>query len=293
MNAVVQRTILDANTISNDKDGYILDFTPKSSVITSVDPTPGIPAVGYVDAHHFRLNGGGAESEPYKAARIEIIQPKIIADLPSLPVDRDISFRAIVVKKPQTHTIALPSCLGFAVSSGQAVGEDLRALYGAQKFKESEIWFVSGCMDVYPEQSLLPHVADWHSHVNDKDRSDLIYFASSAFPTEIGMESGDIEAIPANTLIRVGSEVKHRSTLNTGNKTLRRCFEGWVIHYDSVHPSAYPRGQAYNNALVKPDHTRFAEFNENAQGILEQQKALGYARRNDILIPGHLVATMS
>ncbi len=256
MSVTERERVLDSRAISNDYNGLVLDF-----------------------------NGRAALSKNISLSVKALTQPRVIADLPRLIVDQDIASPAIVIKKPNTHVMGLPSCFDFALSAAQAVGEDVKNLYGAEGFKKREIWLVVGCKEVQPNQALRPEFSEWHAHTKPFESMDLIYTFANRLPIEFLTQSGEIVAPLTHMLTRFGTNVLHRSPINHAKQPLRRLWGAFIVYPNAAHPL---RGQAqpYNNALVKPDSPCFLEFNARAQAVLAAQKTQGYKQRYYNLMSG-------
>lgn len=227
--------------VNAQERGLVLSFAKQARAL------PSAQGRDYVDAHRGQsLFGSLPETRDMRRRRGEVAQPTILGYFNNLPDGPDITADGITVKRPGSFNLGVPECFDFTLPMAGIVGSDVLQLYGAKKFRESEIVLIVQRTDVEKNDAHRPPFSGWHTHLSGPTNMDLIYSFCDVLPTEFKV-GGKIKTVPENSLTRFGTEIEHRSQTNHGEDTLRRIWGAFIVSDGKPAPSRRNYG-AFNCA---------------------------------------------
>jgi hypothetical protein len=231
----------------------------------------------YLDAHRARalMMISSPEVRERREARAAVANPLVLGTFNNIPDGPDIVAPGITVKPRSSNNLGVVECYDFTLPIAQCVGTDVLNLYGADRFKKSEIVLVVQRTDVEPDEAHRPDFAGWHDHLSSPmGEIDLIYSFCAALgepgktPTSLPTEfrfGNQIIAVPENSLTRFGAEFPHRSQVNKTGETVRRLWGAFIV-VNGERPQTRYDNRPYN---IGTDSAQVRQFRHAAQHYLE------------------------
>ncbi|MCB1783587.1 MAG: hypothetical protein KDI13_06285 [Alphaproteobacteria bacterium] len=259
-----------------ENHGLILDFEPD---LESFPPEVTPEGICYGD---WRIVPGSTYSyskrAPLEQQRAAIAEPKVIA-FTQCPSPEDlpmITAHGMCVKMSGHSHIALPDTFAFALKQIEIAAKDTLNLYGPDKFREAEFYYIAQNTDVEPGECHRPHFANWHTHVGYGQNLDMIYLFSNTLGTETRIDTHQGKKIkrietpsPDGALMRIGAEIEHRPQVNDSEVTIGRIWSALTIKFPSRSPSRSRNSESPNTVMIGRDGRLFSQFTAAASEILK------------------------
>lgn len=215
---------------------------------------------------YVRVNMAGGENAKKRAALAEahVITLREPVDLTNAP---DVTANGMVIKNSGDFHVGLPEVFDFTLSRVQAACLDALQLYGADRFKDTQMMMVVHRTDIDPDEAHRPVFSKWHNHVNDSGNIDFAYLFHDVLGTEyqfdthkgVPIERTELAA-PNGLMTRMGSELMHRSRENDTGEVLRREWGAILVHHTKPPLTRADNGRSFNRGLVGRDSPNFDIF---------------------------------
>lgn len=235
--------------------GLLLDF---SQVAESLPEDAG--------QRYVRVNMGRGEDQKRRAelAEAHVITTRAPVDLTHAP---DVTANGMVIKNSGDFHVGLPDAFNFALTRVNAACLDALQLYGADRFKDTQMMLVVHRTDIEPDVAHRPVFSKWHNHVNDSGNIDFAYLFHDIIGTQYQFDTHKGEPIerteltaPDGLMTRMGSELMHRSRENDTGEQQRREWGAILVHHTKPPLTRADNGRSSNRGLVRLDDDNFDRF---------------------------------